>query len=561
MPAKSIPYGVADYNLLIRDECAYVDKTMYIHSLEQAGYYHIFLRPRRFGKSLFASMLGYYYDIAEKDNFEFLFSNTHIGQNPTTRKNTYYVLKFDFSDIETGLPEIMLESFIQNIHDTLFAFCDKYQLDITLEKGNPAMQLSHFFAQFQAICGGKIYVIIDEYDKFANELLGSNPKTFKDTKSGGGFVRTWYAGLKRASGTIIERIFITGVSPITLDSLTSGFNISKNLSMRGGLNEMMGFTKDEVEQLITETIPAEPPIDLMATLTEYYNGYCFSKRGRERVFNSDMVLYYLDYYHQEHEPPETLLDHNVVSDYGKLEELILFETPKQNLKTLEEIILSGYTTANALDTFTLGQKFEEEHFKSLLFHLGLLTIKEAAPEGIRLQIPNEVMKGLYLKFLKSIITEEMKHALKKDRIEEAMCQLGSENSCEKLIILVEDLLRSLFNRDSIGFDEKHIKLVMFIYAEMSEWYTLKSEYEVLKKYADLVFIPQDNKPELDIQMFEFKYIKKSDEFEEKIAAALAQAEEQLREYSSAKEFLDKKITCWAVVFVGDKCARRVRVQR
>jgi hypothetical protein len=403
MPAKPIPYGLADYKSLIREGYAYVDKTMYIRSLESVGIYHLLLRPRRFGKSLFASMLGYYYDIAEKDNFDLLFSNMHIGQHPTKKKNAYYVLKFNFSGIRTDSHQVMLKSFTHNVHDALFAFCAAYHLDITLDMDSPEAQLSHLFTLFQAKCDGKIYVIIDEYDHFANELLSSDPTLFADAVSGDRFVRTWYEVLKRVSGTIVERIFITGVSPITLDSLTSGFNISKNMSMNRKFNEMIGFTRAEVKQLIKETIPElakhgedalplshpsfvgrreryqdelsnlgvteELPFNLMDTLTEYYNGYCFSKGGKERVFNSDMVLYYLDHYQQEHEPPDTLLDHNAVSDYGKLERLITFQTPEQNLEILKEIVFDGYTTANLVERYFIGQKFGAEHFKSLLFYL------------------------------------------------------------------------------------------------------------------------------------------------------------------------------------------------
>jgi hypothetical protein len=257
MTVKPIPYGIADYKSIITKGYAYVDKTMYIRSLERAGVYHLFLRPRRFGKSLFASMLGYYYDIAEKNNFDLLFSNMDIGRNPTDDKNAYYVLKFNFSGIRTDSPEIMLRSFTRKIYEALFAFCISYQLDILLEMDSPEEQILHFFTQFRAKCTGKIYVIIDEYDHFANELLSSDPTSFTGAVSTGGFVRTWYEVLKEVSGTIVERIFITGVSPITLDSLTSGFNIAKNFSMRSEFNEMMGFTRAEVEQLIQETISQE----------------------------------------------------------------------------------------------------------------------------------------------------------------------------------------------------------------------------------------------------------------------------------------------------------------
>jgi energy-converting hydrogenase A subunit M len=454
----------------------------------------------------------------------------------------------------------MLERFTQKVHYGVRTFRRAYHLDMPLEMSSPEAQLLDLFSDFQEKYDGKIYVIIDEYDKFANELLSSNYEAFKDAITRGGFVRAWYEILKEVAGTIVERIFITGVAPITLDSLTSGFNNADNFSMDRDFNEMMGFTKSEVEHLIQETIsPDVLPVNLMDTLTEYYNGYCFSEDGNERVFNSDMVLYYLKHYQRHHKPPRTLPDRNAISDYGKLMGLLLFETPEDNIKTLEEVVLNGYTIAEALNDFTIGQEFEEGHFKALLFYLGLLTIKDADDDITKLQIPNEVMKGLYLKFIKNIITGEMKHALKTDQIKEAMRQLGVENSCEKLIILIEDLLHALSNRDSIGFDEKHVKIVMFTYAQMSELYTLKSEYEVDKRYADLVFIPQDDKLGLAIQMFEFKYIKKSDESEESIAVALAEAEQQLREYSSADEFTGKNIVCWIVIFVGDRCVKRVNV--
>jgi hypothetical protein len=168
MSAKPIPYGISNYKTIIRKGYAYVDKTMYIHSLEAAGVHNLFLRPRRFGKSLFTSILGCYYDIAEKDNFDLLFSNTSIGQNPTEEKNAYYVLKFDFSGIRTDSDEILLKDFSQKVYSGIRGFRRAYQLDITLEMDSPQAQLITFFDDFQDQCDGKIYVIIDEYDHFAN---------------------------------------------------------------------------------------------------------------------------------------------------------------------------------------------------------------------------------------------------------------------------------------------------------------------------------------------------------------------------------------------------------
>ena len=564
---KPIPYGLSDYKSLIEEGYAYVDKTMYIRSLEQAGKYNLFLRPRRFGKSLFTTMLGYYYNISEKENFDHLFSGTDIGRNPTEKKNSYYILNFDFSDVETDSDEVLLESFTNKVYDTLLEFCDAYQLDLTLKMGRPAAQLSTFLREFKKKGNGKIYVIIDEYDNFANELLSSDPETFQNIVARDGFVRKWYAGLKLAAKTVVDRIFITGVSPITVDSLTSGFNISTNLSMKLYFNEMMGFTKIEVEQLIEETIlPEDLPADLMEILTEYYNGYRFSEDGKERVFNSDMVLYYLKDFQQYHKPPRTLLDYNAVSDYGKLEKLITFENPIQNRKILKDIVSDGYAIAKLSEKFSIGQKFGEEHFKSLLFYLGLLTIKESKPGYVELQIPNTAMNGLYLEFLMEIIAKETNYAPVFEQIALALNQLAYDNSCEKLTELVEGYLTSISNRDDMNFSEKEVKQAMMIYAGMSDLYVVKSEYEVQKKYIDFALLPLENTPELNTQIFELKYLKKkevpdptSEAGQKKINEKLAEAEGQIRKYISAREFLREKTTAWAIVFVGTECAKRVNV--
>jgi len=573
MQVKPLPYGLADYGTLVRDECVYVDKTMYIRTLEKAGYHILFLRPRRFGKSLFTSMLGYYYDINQKDNFDFLFSSTDIGRNPTKRKNAYYVLQFDFSGIRADSPEIMEESFTRRVHNSLLRFCKTYHLDIMLEMNSPEIELFELFTQFQIHCNGKIYVIIDEYDHFANELLGAKPDVFEKIVGKDGFVRKWYEVLKLETKTIVERIFITGISPITVDSLTSGFSISTNFSMRSTFNEMIGFTTAEVEQLIKETLPEKDPAELMDTITNYYNGYLFSEDGKMRMFNSNMVLYYLDHYQQEHKAPRALLDRSALSDYGKLAQLMRFKTPEQNIKTLSEVIFNGYTSSELVSRYSLEEHFTQENFKSLLFYLGLLTIKgpdpdpDSSPESFILQVPNEVIKGLYFDFLLKIITEDEKYTPNISKIKDAIRQLAREGSCEKLIILIEAFLRSLSNRDSIAFAEKDLKIVLALYIFMSELYTLKSEYEIERKYIDLAFIPRATMPELDILLFELKYIKQgklSDPYSQKdielFDNTLIEAMEQIRKYDSASEFLGKKTTAWAVVFAGTECVRKERVQ-
>ena len=558
MSMKKIPYGITDYKTLILEEYAYVDKTMYIRSLEAAALYKVFLRPPGFGKSLFTSMLGYYYDISEKDNFDFLFSNTDIGKNPTKRRNAYYVLKFKFSDIRTDSSDVLEEDFIRNVYDALHEFCARYNLDIHLEMDRSVIQITSFFTRFQAKCKGKIYVIIDDYDIFVDELLSSNPPLFEYREAGDAFVRTWYAGLKSKTGTIIDHIFITGISLNRLERVRSGFNISMDYSMRSGFNEMMGFTRTEVEHLIQETISEKLPANLMDSLTDYYGGYCFSEDGKECVLNSDMVLYYLDYYLRNGKPPAELFEKNSVSDYNKLEKFITSHTPEQNFEILQDIAFGGYGVARIEECYFYGQTFGSERFKTLLYFLGLLTLKRPLLIYKRLQIPNAVMTGVFIDFLMQIITWGTNYAPRLEQIEQAMNQLA-KNSCEKLTDLIEELLIAISNYDSSGCSDKEIKIAIAAYAKISTLYIIKSEYEAEGKYSDLIFIPRDSSSDLAIFLFTLKYDQKNEETGETSIGNVSEVVEQLRKYDLSNTLSGKRITAWVIAFAGDKCVARVNV--
>ena len=275
------------------------------HEIEKIENYHspylFFLSPRRFGKSLFVSLLQHYYDINEKDKFETLFIDTYIGQNPTKERNSYYVLKFNFSGITTDTKEQLEESFTAITRNAFGLFQDRYNIHFDyLESGSPASIFEDFIAKITTKIDKPVYVLIDEYDHFANELLSFQFNLFADSISKTGFVRKWYEVLKKATESIVKRIFATGVSPITLDSLTSGFNIADNITREEAFNEMMGFTEDEVREMVKET--ARFPMsendmdDLLEKLHKNYNGYLFSEKAKERLFNSDMILYYLKTY-------------------------------------------------------------------------------------------------------------------------------------------------------------------------------------------------------------------------------------------------------------------------
>ena len=232
---KEIPYGISDYEKLVNDNCYYVDKTKYIELLETpANSYVMLLRPRKFGKTLFTSVLENYYDINKKDKFEKLFGETYIGKNPSKLKNSYYILRFNFSGIDTENEETTIKGFKEKIADSIQNFINRYKIDFYI---NPELTaeglLGSLLTAFEDQKNGeKLYVLIDEYDHFANELLGFHTEHFKSLVSKNGKVRKFYEVLKEGTESVVDRIFITGVAPITLDSMTSGFNISSDLTRR-----------------------------------------------------------------------------------------------------------------------------------------------------------------------------------------------------------------------------------------------------------------------------------------------------------------------------------------
>ncbi|MBF0544017.1 MAG: AAA family ATPase [Candidatus Riflebacteria bacterium] len=403
---KRIPYGVSNFKKLIQDGNIYVDKTEYIRQLENLNEdYIIFLRPRRFGKSLFISLLEHYYDIKHAESFQALFGNFNIGRDPTPLHNSYYILRFTFSGINTDTPENSRRGFSHNVFQGIRNFCIKYSFEINIsEKKEASEMIDAFFSEVSKLIDKKVYLLIDEYDHFANELLGFNPEFFKDSVSKNGFVRKFYEMLKEATAIgILDRIFVTGVSPITLDSMTSGFNITKNFTREKLLNEMMGFTESEVIALSNETIEGGIE-EKMSKLRQYYNGYLFHPNGAARLYNSDMILYFMSSLQQFGEEPADLVDRNVVSDYGKIGRLFdIGGFNAERMTVLDEIIEGKEQKTKITDQFSLELKMSLNEFKSLLFYMGFLTIKryDEISDEIFLDVPNYVIKELYFNYFRS----------------------------------------------------------------------------------------------------------------------------------------------------------------
>ncbi|MCI6189572.1 MAG: ATP-binding protein [Clostridium sp.] len=563
---KKLPYGKSNYEELIKGKYEYVDKTKYIEKLENLyDTFIFFLRPRRFGKSLFTSVLENYYDINKKNEFENLFGETYIGKNPTPLKNSYYILKFNFSGLITETEESLLNSFNNACIRGINRFINSYNIDMKLNiKGYPSDIFANFLNEVEFKIDKPIYVIIDEYDHFANELLSFKTELFSNLVSKTGFIRKWYEVLKIGTESIVSRIFATGVSPITLDSLTSGFNISTDLTRYERFNEMMGFTEEEVRNLIKRTIQNEDEIDkIIKEMKVNYNGYLFSEDGKETLFNSDMVLYYLKSLEETKKAPKELIDKNIASDYAKLGNMFKLKNRNENYKILEDILKGEEITARITSQFNLERRFNDEDFKSLLFYLGLLTIKGEDFGDAILDTPNNVIRELYFDFYAKRLEEESDFELNTKEVKDAIKDIAKNGSNLKLVEIVEKTLNKLSNRDYITFNEKYVKLIFLTYCYLSKIYLVKSEYEVEDGYIDIALLKQVNMEPKFFGIMELKYISKS-KYEEKgeeiVKEKLNEAKEQLKKYDRSEELKNmKNLEKWAIVFVNDKCYANVEV--
>lgn len=566
---KRIPYGISNYKTLIEDNYIYIDKTHYIEKLENYhSPYIFFLRPRRFGKSLFTSVIANYYNINEKDNFKKLFGETYIGKNSTKDRNSYYILKFNFTGLNTDTKETLEETFVRTIKVSFNNFISEYNLNVKyLQEGTAASIFEDFLSKITNEIKNPVYVIIDEYDHFANELLSFQVSLFSEIISKTGFVRKWYEILKKGSESIVKRIFATGVSPITLDSFTSGFNIGDDITLHEDFNEMMGFTDEEIRKLVVHTsnikVSDNEMEDLIQILKRNYNGYLFSEDCETRLFNSDMILYYLKSYVIKQKGPRELIDKNIASDYSKLGKMFDLKNRHGNMKVLEAILNEEEITGIITTQFSLEKDFDEDNFKSLLFYLGMLTIDKSVLGGVTFKVPNYVIKALYFEYFAKKISEELDYELNVSEVNDSIREIALKGNNSKLVSIVEKTLNRLSNRDYIKFDEKYVKLIFLTYCFLSKIYLVKSEYEVDDGYIDIALLKQVNMEPTYFGIFELKYISKlqfNNEGEEIVKKKTEEAIKQLKNYNNSEELKHiPNLKKWAIVFVNDKAVVNIEI--
>ena len=552
---KKLPYGISNYQELIKDGYYYVDKTPFIDKLESLPEKRImFLRPRKFGKTLFTSTLENYYDLQKANEFEKLFGDTYIGKNPTKLKNSYYILKFNFSGIDTTDEERTIKGFKNEVASSIKFFTEKYRIDFFVNREDEAENiLDNLIKAFNIQkAEGKIYVIIDEYDHFANELLGFNTNQFKNLVSKNGKVRKWYEILKKGTESAVDRIFITGVAPITLDSLTSGFNISSDKTQNIKFNEMMGFTKQELVNMMNELeIEKEEQEKILPIMKENYDGYKFALNAKEKIYNSNMCLYFLNNYIEQGRIPNQLIDMNIASDYSKLGRMLDLCKGEEREKIIEQTISGQGIIGEITGKFNPAIEFTEKDLISMLYYLGYLTIAGEEFEKPELKVPNRVMKEIYSEYFLQILSKTTDLQITESDYTEILREIAIEGKIDKIIGLVQKYLQNLSNRDFIKFDEKYIKLIFFCIAMNLKIFRLKSEMEVQRKYPDILLIPKDPSKGYQGVMIEFKYLKKEEE--NKLKEKQEEAKKQIQEYRELEEIKElENIHKYTVVAVNDK---------
>ena len=553
---KKLPYGISNYEELVEDGYYYVDKTKYIEGLENIAEKRImFLRPRKFGKTLFtSSTLENYYDLKKVDKFEELYGETYIGRNPTKLKNSYHILKFNFSGIDTTNEETTIKGFKSEVASSIKVFIEKYGLDFYINMEDEAENILDNLVKAFSIqkVEEKIYVIIDEYDHFANELLGFNPNQFKSLVSKNGKVRKWYEILKKGTESVIDRIFITGVAPVTLDSLTSGFNIGLDITQDRDFNEMMGFTEEELRKIMIEQeIEKEKQEEILPIMKENYDGYKFSLEAKEKMYNSNMCLYFLNSYTRHKEIPRQLIDVNIASDYSKLGKMLDLCKGEEREKIIEKTVSGEGIVSEIRQKFNPAIEFTEIDLISMLYYLGYLTIVGEEFEKAELKIPNRVMKEIYSDYFLQILNKETDLRINESEYNEILREIALEGKIDKIVEMLERYLKNLSNRDYIKFDEKYVKIIFYCIAMNLKIFRLKSEMEVQRKYPDILLIPKDKEKGYKGVMIEFKYLKKGEE--SRLKEKQKEARRQIEEYKEFEEIKElKNIKSYTVVAVNDE---------
>ena len=596
-PYPPIPYGMADFRAIRREGFLYVDKTRFVRELENERHV-FFLRPRRFGKTCWVSILEQYYDRTRKDGFEALFAGTDIGREPTANRGRYAVLRLNFSAFSKRL-ETLEERFEEYCHTRLRgmleANADVFPEELTRRiLASPTMggRLDELFLQAERI-GVRLYFLIDEYDNFANTILaGEGEAACRGVTHGSGFFTDFFATLKAGteSGNL-ERLFITGVSPVTMDDVTSGFNIGTNISFDAAYNQMVGFTETEVRDLVELYrdlgVFDEDADAAMAVMREWYSGYRFAKGVTEDIYNTDTVLYYLKHSIPNKRGPRYLIDANVRVDYTKLRHLVVVnrdatlaaeraaraEVPLRvsnsaelgnaqalglngNFDVLREVIAEGRVDSDVSPSFPVDQLGQRENFLTLLHCFGLLSIRGAVDGRLRLGVPNQTVRRLMYGYLRDAYRDVGVFSVDLLAFEDLTWAMARDGAWRPAVEFLADALRRQTSVRDYVQGERLLQGFLAAYLGASGCFVFHTERDLGKGYADMVVAPLTARyPTLRHgYVIELKYLKRGRDGDALARSTLGAAKEQLRGYLAderlARQHPSIRFTGLALVFRG-----------
>ena len=553
---KKIPYGISSFETIQTENYYYIDKTKFIEIIENYGsVYHFFLRPRRFGKSLFVSMLQHYYDIKQKENFELLFGDTYIGKNPTPERNSYPILRYNFSMVKTfGSIEQIELSFSQYVFDALRNFVNKYNdlfclpenivKDLlTTYSGNTDMIRSLFMLLSEKHI--KVFVIIDEYDNFANNILTEHgEETYNKVTHAGGFLRNFFTNLKGLTDNReIDRLFITGVSPLVMADVTSGFNIGDNISQDPLLSAMVGINNEEAKQILdyynSFGIFNQSLDSILEDFNQWYNGYSFNKK-LEKIYNTISVLYYIHQYIKTEDRPIILTDENMRTDYGKFRVLLTKDNKLNgNFSVLREVVETGETTGDFIRSFALNELIDKEKFLSLLFYLGFTSIKDITPFGkYTYTIPNKMINTLLWEFIQRSLNEVYNLNIDRHFLGNAFSEMASKNNWKPVLqYIVSKFYEAVSIRDFV-FHEEGLKTFFLVWLNLTNLFEVYSEKELNQGFADICLEPERRFGDyvkygyiIELKYLKSEFLKSKKKTESEIKRAIETAKAQLNQYT------------------------------
>ncbi len=552
---KKIPYGKSEFGALRKQNMYYVDKTRFIPVLESASDYLFFVRPRRFGKSLWLSVLQYYYDINEKDNFNDMFKDTYIAKNPTPERNSWLVMTFNFSMINPDFRHIE-ESFDENGKVVIRKFLKRYERFFNEEERQKILSPKRMEYQLRELFSRiadkplKLYLFIDEYDNFANTILTSAGKTaYEDLTHGQGFFRFFFNILKNATsekGSGLDKMFITGVSPVTMDDVTSGFNIGENITRSIRFDSLLGFTQTEVEEMLNYYHKAgvlkPKPAFCMEIIKTWYNKYRFVDRSPEYICNSDMILYFINQIIREGALPDDMIDHNIKIDYGKLRHLMLADRQLNgNFSELKKIIETGKTTCTIQTGFPAERLIDQRNFVSLLFYFGLLSIEGVRGQQQILIIPNLTVRKLMYGYIRDAFYDTEIFRIDVWKLADLIYEMAYYGRWQPVMdFLAKEIKNQTSVRNYIE-GERTVQMFLLAYLNICDYYITRTEWEAGKGYADFFLEPFLARfPDMEYgYLIELKYISRKKPSGKKLEENIEEASRQIKEYADDRLMQNK----------------------